>query len=162
MMKRDIDVIVVRGEFFRATPNDESGEKSRAGAPAYNRNIMVQEYSGNMLFLQSDGGSLLNLQKEGEPFDLTEYIAKYVTEEVSHLVVNYVTLSKIEEVVNPFKIAGHWSNKNEVGLIRSNKGYSSTLKNNESDGICKKFNSIRGINDKAFIYMEIYVYYKEK
>ena len=81
MMKRDIDVIVVRGEFFRATPKDESGEKGRVGTPAYNRNIMVQEYSGNMLFLQSDGGSLLNLQKEGEPFDLTEYIAKYVTED---------------------------------------------------------------------------------
>lgn len=161
-MKRDIDVIVVRGEFFRATPNDESGEKGRAGTPAYNRNIMVQEYSGNMLFLQSDGGSLLNLQKEGEPFDLTEYIAKYVTWEVSHLVVNYVTLAKIEDVVNPFKIAEHWADKDGSGLIRTVKRYSSTLQNNEPDGICKKFNSIRGINDKAFVYMEIYVYYKEK
>ena len=162
MMKRDIDVIVVRGEFFRATPGNESGEGGRSGTPAYNRNIMVQEYSGNMLLLQSDGGNLLNLQKEGQPFDLTEYIAKYVTEEVSHLVVNYVTLAKIEEVVNPFKIAQRWSDKDEPSLIRTAKGYSSTLQNNEPGGITKNFNSMRGINDKAFIYMEIYVYYKEK
>lgn len=158
MMKRDIDVIVVRGEFFRDEPKENGGTVT----PAYTRNIMVQEYSGNMLFLQSDGGSLLNLQKEGEPFDLTEYIAKYVTEEVSHLVVNYVTLAKIEDVVNPFKIAEHWADKESSSLIRTVKRYSSTLQNNEPEGVHKKFNSIRGINDKAFVYMEIYVYYKEK
>lgn len=149
MMKRDIDVIVVRGEFTR---EEET------------KDIIVQEHTGNMLWLQD--ASLLNIQKDGEPFNLTDYVENYINDEnhknISHLVFNYVSLPNVIDTINPLKIVETW-NKHHEGTITMNSfvGRSITLNLVNTDDIRKKINSLRGIYDKMYGYMEIYVYYKE-
>lgn len=149
MMKRDIDVIVVRGEFTR---EEET------------KDIIVQEHTGNMLWLQD--ASLLNIQKDGEPFNLTDYVENYINDEshkdISHLVFNYVSLPDVIDTINPLKIVETWNKPHDGGLMAGTFiGRSMTLNLVDTGDIRKKINNLKGIYDKMYGYMEIYVYYKE-
>ena len=165
MMSKKSEVIVIKGEFTRDEKND----------------IIVQEYVGEMLFLQKDEcGQLLNIQKLNDPFNLTDYIEKYIEESkdtISHLVINRINCNKLSDIVNPFIIATKWKNHQADSssitqilhvdsspitqiLHPGNNARSSTIINTTKEENRKKINGLNGIDTtKSFIYMEIYVYF---
>lgn len=147
MMKRGIDVIVIRGEFTR-----NIGDKYR--------DIIVQEYTGDMLWLQDN--RLLNIQKENEPFSLIGYIENYINDKshagISHLIINYVSLPSVYDVINPIEIVKAWGKASTSdGPFRK---YTTTV--DFSDNHAREnIANLKGISEKMYGYMEIYVYYKE-
>ena len=151
MMSKKSEVIVIKGEFTRDDNND----------------IIVQEYIGEMLYLQKDEcGQLLNIQKLNNPFNLTDYIEKYIEESkdtISHLVINRINCNVLTDIVNPFVIAKKWSDyqvDNSSLLHPGTKARSSTIINTTKEENRKKINNLNGIDTtKSFIYMEIYVYF---
>lgn len=150
MMSKKSEVIVIKGEFTRDDNND----------------IIVQEYVGEMLYLQKDEcGQLLNIQKLNNPFNLTDYIEKYIEESkdtISHLVINRINCNILTDIVNPFVIAKNWSDYqvNNSSLLHPIKARSSTIINTTKEENRKKINGLNGIDTtKSFIYMEIYVYF---
>ena len=154
MMSKKSEVIVIKGEFTRDDNND----------------IIVQEYIGEMLYLQKDErGQLLNIQKLNNPFNLTDYIEKYIEESkdtISHLVINRINCNKLSDIVNPFIIATKWKNHQVDSssitqiLHPGNNARSSTIINTTKEENRKKINGLNGIDTtKSFIYMEIYVYF---
>ena len=154
MMSKKSEVIVIKGEFTRDENND----------------IIVQEYIGEMLYLQKDEcGQLLNIQKLNNPFNLTDYIEKYIEESkdtISHLVINRINCNSLTDIVNPFVIAKNWSdyqvNNSSLlhPILHPIKARSSTIINTTKEENRKKINGLNGIDTtKSFIYMEIYVYF---
>ena len=159
MMSKKSEVIVIKGEFTRDDNND----------------IIVQEYVGEMLYLQKDEcGQLLNIQKLNNPFNLTDYIERYIEESkdtISHLVINRINCNILTDIVNPFVIAKKWSDYqvNNSSLLHPSRPFcisppvkarSSTIINTTKEENRKKINGLNGIDTtKSFIYMEIYVYF---